>query len=387
MDYEQSFGGINSLRGFSFQIKVFIYFLADLAEGNYLEFETIEDVNIKKITPDTIDENSEYFRTKLKIWEENYAIQVKRTEITKTLVKKVLLNWILLESSGVNISKYSLFTETDCNQQIIFEEDMKVLFDEIMDSDQKVTSTITKVKNLYQGRFEEFEEVVKRIKEKHEILTMKDLDREILEKYKNHFRKAANEVVFGQRMFELYQEITAKIMNAVERKKGLSIDYKEFICRLEDISERFTETVTYPEYSNFKKINQVELLDDKILKSREYKQLLACKLDDKALKEHLIYRNYYTHNRTMLMEMNKGSTIENLEQTTFSNFNDVKIVLQLDHKDIPVKRLIETKKRENSYAKNEQVRWGSGIYLTREGEEENQISWRDDEDESLKKGD
>ena len=42
-------------------------------------------------------------------------------------------------------------------------------------------------------------------------------------------------------------------------------------------------------------------------------------------------------------------------------------------------RLEETKKRSNSYADSEQIRYGAVIYLTREDEIEHQISWEDED--------
>ena len=42
--------GIFSLSGFAYQIKVFIYYMALLQKNQQIEFETLEDVNIKSIS-------------------------------------------------------------------------------------------------------------------------------------------------------------------------------------------------------------------------------------------------------------------------------------------------------------------------------------------------
>lgn len=39
----------------------------------------------------------------------------------------------------------------------------------------------------------------------------------------------------------------------------------------------------------------------------------------------------------------------------------------------------------NSYAENEQIRYGAGIYLTRENIDKNQISWEDEQNAKLAK--
>lgn len=42
---------------------------------------------------------------------------------------------------------------------------------------------------------------------------------------------------------------------------------------------------------------------------------------------------------------------------------------------------MEIKKKSNTYAVNEQIKYGSEIYLTRDEEKERQISWKDEENE------
>ncbi|XER07857.1 hypothetical protein SRRS_34500 [Sporomusa rhizae] len=46
MIYQSDSSGINSLRGGSFQVKVFVYYMVMLKKGMQIEFETLEDVNI-----------------------------------------------------------------------------------------------------------------------------------------------------------------------------------------------------------------------------------------------------------------------------------------------------------------------------------------------------
>lgn len=48
-----------------------------------------------------------------------------------------------------------------------------------------------------------------------------------------------------------------------------------------------------PIYSEFKKLNKIDFNDLKIAKSREYKQLLACKMPQNMIEAHLQYGSYY----------------------------------------------------------------------------------------------
>ena len=60
MPYKQDKSGINSLSGFAYQIKVFAYYAFSLKAGMAIEFETIDDVNLTKITPEKLDVQSHY---------------------------------------------------------------------------------------------------------------------------------------------------------------------------------------------------------------------------------------------------------------------------------------------------------------------------------------
>lgn len=385
MEYEQDFSGINSLSGFSFQIKVFAYYMLDLKESMQIEFETIEDVNVKKIKADNIDENSENFRSTLLFEDANQAIQVKRTTITNDVAMKILLNWILLESSNNNVTKYVLLTESVYNNKDnIFDNTVEEVFQTIIKSNKKKNATISKVKELYKNNYEDYKNIYNAIKGKYEFLSLGDIDRKIDDKCAIHFRKAANSVVYNQRLKELLQHITVEIMEAVNEKTSYTINYYGFIKLIEDISTRLTELVTVPNYADFKKINQVDLSNSEISKLREYKQLVACKLPENLLKQHLTYKNYYENILFKYMETNRSSRIEEIEETTFENFENVKFRLQKDSCDEPYNRLEETKKMPNSHAGNEQIRYGCGIYLTREDIVDRQISWEDEQNAKSK---
>lgn len=380
MEFEQDYSGINSLRGFAFQIKVFVSYMLDLKADMQLEFETIEDVNLKKIKTDNIDENSENFISNLLNAGTNQAIQVKRTTITKDVALKILLNWIMLESSDCNVSKYILLTEDAYNNKdIIFEDSVDELFQKILKSSKKSNATVTKVKSQFKDDFERFEKVVNQIKEKYEFLSIEDIDKNIDNKCALHFRKVANDVVYGQRLKELMQHITVEIMDAANQKRPFVMDYCGFVRLIEDISTRLTESFTAPNYADFKKINEVDLSDSEISQLREYQQLVACKLPDNLLKQHLTFKGYYENTRYRYMETNKLSRIQEIEETTFENFENVVFRLQREGTDEPFNRLDETKKMANSHAANEQIRYGCGIYLTKDGIVDRQISWEDEQ--------
>lgn len=383
--YTQDSSGIFSLSGFSFQIRVFVFYMLALKEGMQIEFETIDDVNMKKIKPDEIDNYDEDFINRIVSNSSNTAVQVKRTSITESSSTKILLNWIILESSEHKVSKYVLFTDDEYgNTDILFSKSALEQFSLIKVSTKSSKATITKVKSMYKN-FEDFEKVYNSIKGKYEFVSIQNINSKIDENCSEHFRKAGiNKVVYYHRINELLQHVTVQVMESINNKQPYIFSYVEFMTLIEDICCRLTEQVTQPQYSNFKKLHNVNFNDLAIASSREYKQLQACKLSQSLIKLHLGYGEYYKDLRLKYMETNKLGKIEDIEETTHENFENAKFKLQREGKDEPYNRLDETKNLGNAYADNEQIRYGSGIYLTKDEIEDTQIqiSWEDEENES-----
>ncbi|WP_134911144.1 hypothetical protein [Paenibacillus sp. IHB B 3084] len=160
--------GIYSLSGFSFQIRVFVCYMLTLEAGNQIEFETIDDVNVKKIKADEIDDYDENFHNKILGINSNRAIQVKRTNITESSAQKILLNWILLESSDNEISEYVLFTDNEYgNKDILFDRSAKEHFELIKESKKNSKAIITKVKKYIR--------IILRNLRKHTTLFLKNI--------------------------------------------------------------------------------------------------------------------------------------------------------------------------------------------------------------------
>lgn len=377
MTFKPDKSGINSLAGFAYQIKVFAYYAFDLEDDMQVEFETIEDVNFKMSVPEQIDKHSHKFVCK--VTGGNKAIQVKHTSISKAVARQMLLNWILLEGSSHKVDKYILFTDKSYqNNDDFFGEDAKILHKIVVESDKKSNATISQVKNLYSSD-KSFKKIYNKIKEKFEFINLEDIDEKIDFKASVYFRKASNLIIFNQRLNEFLQHITYNILRAIEKKEPYILTYKEFINIVEDISNRFTFEITAPSYTDFKKVNNINLEDCKISTSREFMQLKSCELPDHLLKQNLLYGMYYHQIVLKYMENNRANKIDEIEETTFEAFQNVKFKLKKMRTDTPYNRLEETKKYPNSYAQNDQIKYGASIHLTKENIGEKQISWEDNE--------
>jgi hypothetical protein len=381
--YVPDSSGISSLGGFSYQIRVFVYFMLLLEDNMQIEFETIDDVNIKKIKPNEIDDNDENFISKIRGKGSNTAIQVKRTSIPEGVAQKVLLNWMLLEASENVVTKYVLFTDQQYNNKdILFNKSAEELFKCVEKSDNSAKAIITKVKKKFKNNFKNFEEKYNSINEKYEFISLENIDEKIDEASAKLFRKAGiNKVVYYGRIRELLQHITVEIMEAVNNKNAYVFRFNEFMALIEDICSRMTEEVNRPLYYDFKKMHTINFKDLKVANSREYKQLVACELSQVLIEQHLGFCGYYENLRLSYLETSKIGKIKDIEETTYENFQNAKFRLQRSGKDEPYNRLEETKKRSNSQTDSEQLKFGSSIYLTKEETEDIQISWEDVDNE------
>ena len=381
MVYSTGDGGIKSLAGFAYQIKVFIYYLSVLKDNEQIEFETLEDVNIKNFKSEEIDAKSDSYKCVMRNIEENVAVQVKRTSISNTGAEKILYNWLIVEKYHNNISKYILFTDEEYgNKDIIFNIDAKELFDKINNSSCKSTALITIVKNIFNGDFEEFKSTYEIIKEKYEFKSIEGIDDEILKIYNVRFQRGGiPETIYYMRIQELMRYITGKIMQSVSKGEPFICTYSQFIYKVVEICRNIDENHPFISYSLFKSNSTIDWEDLDMVNSRECIQLNSCNLSRRNIENHLMYKLYYESLKHSYMENNKVQRIDDIEDTTYDNYDFSRTILNQENKDTPLNRLNDIKIRSNSYAPNEQIKYGSAIYLTRADiEEEKQISWRDE---------
>ena len=370
--------GITSLAGYAYQIKVFVYYSFLLNDNFEVSYELYDDVGIKK-NP-SYEELQSFNPVITSCGREISAIQVKHTSLSKEDFKKIIFNWIISCEQN-NIDKYILFCDASYNNEIKFIQTNE-LFDEIIQSKKRGNAIIAKVKKQFENRYEDFKSTYEKIKDNFEFVNNNDIDKSIIEVASPVFRKAANETVFLQRLEEYMQQITSEIISKVCKKEAYVLNCKDFSTIIESITQRFTQELTLPNYSNFKKIQKIQLDDESISLSREYKQLKACNISDKRITDHLVYKMYYNHSRIKYLELDKNNTIDDIENLSYDNYCSVKETLSIENRDTPYNRLNRTKEQSNSFADNEFIKYGSLIYLTSDSiEDDIQISWKDEDNE------
>ncbi|MDC7243770.1 MAG: hypothetical protein PQJ44_07580 [Sphaerochaetaceae bacterium] len=373
--------GINSLRGFAFQIKVFLYYLTKLDDSDRVEFETIDDIAINKSDINkSIDSNSCNMKTIISGKNEIEAVQVKQTSLSNSKNKRIIFNW-LLTCNDIKISKYILFTDAEYHNDLGIFDSINVddLYSAVIKSDKKSTALISQVKKIYIDEEEKFTSDFNEIKSKYESKSIKGIDEKIYENCEAFFHKEGiSEIKYNLRVMELFSIITANIIDSISQKKPYTAS-KQYLMKLsEQICNNISDEIYKPNFATFRKLQNIDIKSTEISRTREYKQLVACELPNERIEKHLIYKQYYFDYRIRELENISSNITENLEETTYENFCDARESLAPSD-DVPKKRLSETKNRNNSYCYDDQIRYGSCIYLTGDNiNKEVQISWEDE---------
>lgn len=379
-----SSAGLNSLSGFSFQIKVFILKMAQLSEGQCVEFETLDDVVVKDLpSADRVDDSC----FKIHMAREGQAVvfQVKQTKVTDSVARKVLYNWLIALHENPSINGFELIIDEEYPfTDKVFSNSAEYEYKKILDSNMGENALITRVKCIYKDDPVLFAKDFSFICSNKIISPIDNIDRKIAEKLCLPFHSSIADAVkphFNMRIQELLVRVCARIMECAGNRIPYICTYKEYLQLCEEICKNISEEKYTPDYSSFKTVCMSEKLEDAVKMSREYMQLKYCKLTDSDLVEHLRWEQYYQNIRQHYLTDAKKGLINNTEDIAYRNFTDVVSELQEDGNDTPRKRLVQTKRQLISTVADEYSRWGTYIFLTRYNSEP-QISWKDEECEN-----
>lgn len=370
-------GGIFSLAGFAYQIKVFILQVPKLEMGDVLEYETIDDVALK-MTADKMYESEDELCSILTATR-RIAIQVKKTQVTKSIAKKVVKNWILADENNDDIEQFMLVTDREVDADLFADLDVDEIFEEINVATGK-KSIDAKVKLI--GYTEaELKQKVRDIVSKAITKKCENIDAEIENKFKDFFiRFGVSEATYYIRIKEFLQQITVEILDSVGNGQPYRLTYESMSKIKNRIVTNYTDEKWEPSFSQFRRLKKVNLEELAVIKSREYQQLQTCEsLKEEDIYRHLQWGEYYVNSKRGYYERGMESLVDDLENTAYDNFCDAKMELRSRAEDTPDNRLIETKSKSNSKAVDEQIRYGVCINLTSEDTDESiQISWKDD---------
>lgn len=373
--------GLNSLSGFSYQIKVFILRLAQTQKGQRVEFETLDDVAVRSLT------NKESASDSCFKWsiDENSTVevfQVKQTNVTETIGRQVLYNWLLAYNQKSNISKFTLYIAKGYSfNSKAFTNGAKKEYQVIVESDKTSTALISRVKRIYQNDSDKFNEDYDTICSKIRVVNLSDIDKLIANNLSIPFHATATDIgqtYFEKRVEELFTRICARIMDCAGQRIPYVCNHELYMQLCEEICRDISPSQYTPDYESFSQVfTQCELTDE-IMESREYRQLSYCKLSSAEILEHLRWEQYYQSIRQHYLADAKKEAIAETEKIAHQNHVDVVYELQADGKDTPRLRLIKTRRCGISTLNSEFSRWGTYIFLTQDALP-NQISWKDED--------
>ena len=370
-------GGIYSLAGFAYQIKVFILQVLELKNGYTLEYETIDDVALK-MKAEKMDEYEDDLCSILTATSRK-AIQVKKTQVTKSIAKKVVKNWILADNNNADIEEFVLITDREVATDLFVDLDVDEIFKEVSAATGN-KSIDAKVKSI--GYTEtELKQKIRDIVSMASIQKYENIDMEIENKFDDFFiRYGVSEATYFIRIKEFLQQITVEILDAVGNGQPYLLTYESMSKIKNRIVTNYTDEKWEPSFSQFRRLKKVNLEDLAVIKSREYQQLKTCEsLEEKDIYRHLQWGEYYVNSKRGYYERGMDCLVEDIENTAYDNFCDAKMELRNRSEDTPDNRLIETKLKSNTKAVDEQIRYGVCINLTSEDTDESiQISWKDD---------
>lgn len=370
-------GGIYSLAGFAYQIKVFVLNVLELKNGYTLEYETIDDVALK-MAADKLDEHEDDLCSIFTATSRR-AIQVKKTQVTNSIAKKVVKNWILADKNNADIEQFVLVTDREVDMDVFVDLDVDEIFKEVNAATGN-KSIDAKVKKIGYSETE-LKQKVRDIVSMSSIQKYENIDEEIENKFNDFFiRYGVSEATYYIRIKEFLQQITVEILDAVGNGQPYLLTYESMSKIKNRIVTNYTDEKWEPSFSQFRRLKKVNLEDLAVIKSREYRQLKTCEsLKEEDIYRHLQWGEYYVNSKRGYYERGMAFLVEDIENTAYDNFCDAKMELRNRAEDTPDNRLIETKSKSNSKAVDEQIRYGVCINLTSEDTDESiQISWRDD---------
>lgn len=370
-------GGIYSLAGFAYQIKVFVLNVLELKNGYTLEYETIDDVALK-MAADKLDEHEDDLCSIFTATSRR-AIQVKKTQVTNSIAKKVVKNWILADKNNADIEQFVLVTDREVDMEVFVDLDVDEIFKEVNAATGN-KSIDAKVKKIGYSETE-LKQKVRDIVSMSSIQKYENIDEEIENKFNDFFiRYGVSEATYYIRIKEFLQQITVEILDAVGNGQPYLLTYESMSKIQNRIVTNYTDEKWEPSFSQFRRLKKVNLEDLAVIKSREYRQLKTCEsLKEEDIYRHLQWGEYYVNSKRGYYERGMAFLVEDIENTAYDNFCDAKMELRNRAEDTPDNRLIETKSKSNSKAVDEQIRYGVCINLTSEDTDESiQISWKDD---------
>lgn len=288
--------GLSSLSGFSYQIKVFILRLTQLQQGQRVEFETLDDVAVRSLSSkDSVSDSC--FKWSVDETSSIEVFQVKQTNVTESVGRQVLYNWLLAYNQKPDIAKFTLYVAQGYSTNTkAFTNGSEKEYQTVIESDKAATALISRVKQIYKDDSAKFERDYQTICNRFTVKCLSDIDELIAKQLVTPFHATATDIgktYFEKRIDELFTRICARIMDCAGQRIPYVCVHAEYMQLCEEICKNISPTQYTPDYEAFRQVFAQNDLTDEITHSREYRQLSHCKLSNSEILDHLRWEQYY----------------------------------------------------------------------------------------------
>lgn len=376
--------GILSLRGFLYQIKVFILSVINNVSLCDITYEGRDDVECSN------NENKLFYHT-IESSTKPILIQVKNGTINKGVVIKIVLNWLKngLMDNAVYSLVYSHSYEFDLKENIV-DYIIKKLKEE-----NKADRTLRKnsiYRSVYLNYLEgeklneeklkkDLEIIVESFLENKKLLTEKDVEEEIYKRYfEIYCTDIKSDVAKERRISGLIEKIQCELFSSIERGRNYKIRQSDFIKIHNNIVSQIQDDFYQPDWLSFKKKTVTKEQEESIFKEneREVKQLSQIGMNEEEILNYIGYELFYRDIKEVYDSFGDNQ-MNMIENTAYDIYNDEKASFRGD-----VSGLFNKVVKSNSYLSYKNVKLdrfsnkGCYIHLTSDkANDEFKITWVD----------
>lgn len=283
--------GLYAQAGFEYQKLAFIYFSLQMENLSEITYEGVDDIEFTSPDFPTCYYRISSIKTKL--------IQVKSGNISKDIVKKVLLNWLLAFDSS---QEYICITEHDIaidfKNQAFFNE----LINDIETTNKKASSIIKQVKDFYSEKSTELKQNLHWLIDnakfiKLDVSDLKSLSYELFEK--TYTSKDEYEVIKQSQFEELEKTIRSNLADQMLLKKPYTLSHRSLINQITNILIKINRNNYDVDFTEFKDTAGSKI--DKLLNgngdSIKQIKLVTTRTEDLLtyLTEQIFYEDFRSH--------------------------------------------------------------------------------------------
>ena len=372
--------GINSLRGFLYQLKVFTYSVIVNIRDHTVVFEGHDDIECVK-------DDDKLFAHSIKSYNQINLIQVKNGELDDSVIIKVVMNW--LNQGNLQNPKYTLIHSQDysfLSKKEISEKIIKLLVSKNKSPKKLRSDSLLRIiyeKYLTEGVFDEekckndLDPILDSLIDNHRLITVDEIEKKDYEYYVENFCDDVTcDIAKEKRLAILLSMLNQRVLDSVDRGESCKIEFKDFLSLHTSAARQVNDNEYRPNFEIFRKKSLTEETINSIFDSnkREVSQLSGIGLFKNEILDYLRYELFYRDIREVYFER-KRDDIEYIETEAYDIFRHHE-KLEPDNRYKLFYEVVDIKLNHSDIALDRFSSKGCYIHLSSdEAPKTKQISW------------